>query len=283
MGVCMKKLKFDEERAFQWLKEQADFGPRPAGSEAHKKLQDYLSREISPVLDIFRPHVFTEKFWNKEVLCKNTGGLIRGRNSGSRILLGSHFDTRPLADSDSDLLNRKEPVPGANDGASGIAVLLELSRLFTIKRPRCDVEIVFFDAEDWSGLDGKEVSLGAYRYVEDNRNNLPDKVIIIDMVGGKNLELDMDLHCFISEGSKKLTLELLRTGISYKYPAYKLTKPGVIKYIVCDHIPFIFKGIPSTILIDIDYPQWHTVSDTIENCSPFSLKQVGDVLYEYLK
>lgn len=279
----MKPLKFDEERAFQFIKEQVAFGPRPAGSTAHEKIQLYLSDKLSQLVDEFNPHIFEENFFNKPCICKNIRGTIHGKNRKSRILIGSHYDTRPYADEDSDPANHKKPVLGANDGASGIAVLLELARMFNIKRPKCDVEIVFFDAEDWCRIDGKEVSLGAYRYVEDNPDKLPDKVIIIDMVGGKNMELDVDLHCFIHKNCEELTLKLFCLGRNLKYPAYNFTKPDTYKYIVCDHIPFILKRIPATILIDIDYPPWHTVSDTPENCDPFSLKQAGDVLYEYLR
>ena len=200
----MNKLNFDENRAFHLLKEQMSFGPRFVGTETHKKFQDYLAEKLSPLVNEFHPHIFREKFWNKEVTCKNIGGLIYGRNRTERILLGSHFDTRPFADNDPEPQNWKKPVPGANDGASGIAVMLELARLFSVNPPEFDVEMVFFDAEDWNNIDGKEVSLGAHCYVRDNINNLPDRVIIVDMVGGKNLQLDIDLHCFLSDSSKKI-------------------------------------------------------------------------------
>ncbi|OQA16869.1 MAG: Peptidase family M28 [bacterium ADurb.Bin363] len=279
----MPELSFDENRAFHLLKEHFAFGPRPVGSRAHEEYQTYLCDKLSPLVDAFHPHIFKEAFFNKECICKNIAGTIYGRNKRRRILIGSHYDTRLYADEDRDPLNRTKPVPGANDGASGIAVLFELARIFNIKKPRFNLEIVFFDAEDWGHIDGKDVSLGARRYVKDNIDNLPDKVIIIDMVGGKNLELDVDLHCFIHKSSEELTLHLFRLGRSFKYPAYNFTKPNAIKYIACDHIPFIFKRIPTTILIDIDYLPWHTLEDTVENCDPYSLKQVGDVLYEYLR
>jgi Zn-dependent M28 family amino/carboxypeptidase len=170
-------------------------------------------------------------------------------------------------------------VPGANDGGSGVALLAELALELAARRDRPTVDVVFFDAEDWHEIDGKEVSLGARRFAADLAPaDRPDVVLIVDMVAGRDLVLDVDLSCQDHPPSYDLTLLLFQLGRGLGLPAFSMKKPQPYKWIGCDHTPFREAGIPSAILIDIDYPPWHTTADVPEACAPESLAQIGRVL-----
>jgi glutaminyl-peptide cyclotransferase len=271
----------DGGRAFGRIVAQHELGPRFAGSLGHARAHELLSGWLASA-DERKDHLFDAEFFGKSVACKNLWGRFRGNEPG-RILLGTHFDTRPWADRDGDPARQKLPVPGANDGGSGVALLAELATLLESRRDRPTVDIVFFDAEDWHDIDGHEVSLGARRFVGDlDPRDRPDAVVIVDMVGGKNLTLDIDVTCQDHDPSYALTLSLFQLGRVLELPAFSLKKPQPYKWIACDHSPFSAAGIPSAILIDIDYPEWHTTEDLPDRCDPDSLAQVGRLLEAFL-
>jgi glutaminyl-peptide cyclotransferase len=271
----------DVERAWEYLLAQSALGPRHAGSPGHAAAQQLLFGWLTNA-DWRREHAFEGTYFGKPVTCKNLWGHYAGDEPG-RILLGSHFDTRPWADNDPDVARRQDPVPGANDGASGIALLAAMDGFLRDNRARRSVDLVFFDAEDWHDIDGHSVSEGSKRFVADlAKEDRPDEVIIVDMVAGSSLMLDADVTCQDHEPSYALTLKLFQLGNSLGLPAFTLKKPSPYKWIGCDHTPFMAAGIASAILIDIDYPPWHTVDDLPEHCSRHSLAQVARVLEAYI-
>ncbi len=165
--------------------------------------------------------------------------------------------------------------------ASGTALLCELTELLKHNRQRPTIDIVCFDAEDWHDIDGKEVSLGARRFVEDlEANEKPDAVLVVDMVAGKNLMLDVDVNCQQHDLSYDFTLNIFRLGRALGLPCFALAKSHPYKWVGCDHTPFMSAGMPSAILIDLDYPPWHTTQDSLEQCDPGSLAQIGRFLCE---
>jgi len=187
--------------------------------------------------------------------------------------LGAHYDSRQLADQDPEITNQRLPVPGANDGASGVAVLLELARILP---PALDQEIwiVFFDAEDQGNIPGWDWILGSKAFVQ-SLQTYPDDVVIIDMVGDENLNLYLEKNSN-SDLSNKIWGIAASLGYESNFiPEYKYR-------ILDDHLPFIEKGISAVDIIDFDYPYWHTASDTSDKTSSKSLKIVGDTLYSWL-
>lgn len=271
----------DPARAFQRIEEQHALGPRWAGAPGHAKAQGLLADWLR-IADTYREHCFEQRFFGEPVACRNLWGRFEGEMPG-RLLLGSHFDTRPWADHDPDPKHHRHPVPGANDGGSGVALLAELAPELLRRRQRPTVDLVFFDAEDWHEIDGKEVSLGARRFVSHLQpEDTPDRVIILDMIGGKDLMLDVDVNCQQHHPSYAFTLELFQLGRSLGLPAFAMNKLHPYKWIVCDHMPFMLAGIASALLIDIDYPPWHTVADLPEHCDPDSLAQMARLLDSYL-
>ena len=207
----------DPERAFGRILEQHALGPRFVGNAGHAAAQKLLASWLGGA-DAYREHIFTECFFGTTVTCKNLWARFDGDRPG-RVLLGTHYDTRPWADRDAEEARRRDPVPGANDGGSGVAVLAELAAELEERRDRPTVDIVFFDAEDWHEIDGKEVSLGARAFVAHLlASDVPDGVIIVDMVGGKNLMLDVDVNCQDHDPSYRLTLSLFQLGHALGLP-----------------------------------------------------------------
>jgi hypothetical protein len=271
----------DPLRAWRRLEQQHALGPRHVGSPGHAQAQRLLTSWLGKA-DYFREHAFEAAFFGREVTCRTLWGRFNGTSPG-RLLLGSHYDTRPWADRDPDPARRQEPVPGANDGASGVALLAELATELATRRDRPTVDIVLFDAEDWHEIDGHEVSLGARRFVEEMEGvDRPDAAIIVDMIAGRDLKLDVDVNCQDHPPSYDLTLSLFRLGHQLGLPAFDLQKEHPYKWIGCDHSPFAAMDIPSAILIDIDYPPWHTVADVPEACAPESMAQIARLLEAYV-
>ena len=262
--------EFDGQNAFKQVANQVSLGPRYPGSEGHQKVQEYIKEELERfgwMVDIQL----------KDVSGKNVNNIIAYRqnvdlNEPSWIILGAHYDTRLVSERDLDPDQQSEPGIGANDGASGVAVLLELARVLP-KLQNSDVWLVFFDAEDNGRIPGWDWVMGSTVFVESLTTH-PDKVVIVDMVG------DKDQDIYIEKSSDPdLTAEIWNVasglGISTFLPEPK-------HQILDDHTPFLMAGIPAIDIIDFNYPHWHTTQDTLDKISAQSLKNVGDVLFFWL-
>jgi Zn-dependent M28 family amino/carboxypeptidase len=199
--------------------------------------------------------------------------VIAHKGSGSpEFLLGAHYDSRMRADRDLDPSRRSQPVPGANDGASGVAVLLELARVLPEELAQ-RAWIVFFDGEDNGDLPGWDWILGSRAFVAETKI-APQVVIILDMVG------DADLNIYIERASdpgRVAAIWASASALGYSQEFLPLPKYQMID----DHLPFVKRGIPSVLIIDFDYPYWHTTADTADKVSPESLQIVGRTLLNW--
>jgi Zn-dependent M28 family amino/carboxypeptidase len=190
-------------------------------------------------------------------------------------LLGAHFDTRPAADRDPTPYHRAKWIAGANDGASGVAVLLELARVLNPNYLPYNVQLAFFDAEDRGQLAGWPFSVGA-RYAARRLTVPPAAVVIVDMVGDANQTLYLE-----RTSTPALAAEIWAVANSLGYRAHFIPQP---KYaIIDDHLPFAERGLPAANLIDFDYPAWHTTADTVDKVSAASLERVGRTLEAWLQ
>ena len=191
----------------------------------------------------------------------------------------AHWDTRPKADQDTEDDNREKPILGANDGASGVAVLLELARIFQLKPPPYPIDIVLFDAEDMGRRSYSDEFLQGSRYFAKNKafDYRPNAAIVLDMVG------DADLQIFIEQNSQTYAPDLVN---SVWTKAEELSQTEFIREVrhavTDDHLPLLQSGIPAIDIIDYDYPYWHTIEDTPDKCSPESLEKVARVLLAYI-
>jgi glutaminyl-peptide cyclotransferase len=267
VSTAISRQKFDGERAYQDVMAQVSFGPRIPGSPAHTKAVDYIQEELTGagwIVDIQDVTKMDQPVRN----------IVGKRGVGKPwIILGAHYDSRLQADKDPDPALRSQPVPGANDGASGVSVLLELARVLPQDLPG-QVWLVFFDAEDNGNLPGWEWILGSQAFVESLQAK-PDTAIIIDMIG------DTDLNIYQEKNSDPaLTSSVWETARTLGYDKYFI--PELKHAILDDHIPFMRAGIPAIDIIDIEYAHWHTTQDTTDKVSAKSLQIIGDTLYTWL-
>jgi len=265
--------QFDADRAFAALRTQCDFGPRPVGSAAHDKLGAYLVAELRKSADSVTTQDFEHTRAGRTYSLSNVVARF-GSPAETGILLCAHWDTRPTADQEIEQRDRRKPILGANDGASGVAVLLELARMFRERRPAVPVTIVLFDGEDF-GPTSKDMFLGSRYFARQLKDKSGFRYgILLDMIGDKELAIHREGS---SQAHAKWVVDKVWSA------AGKLGHGGVFidgqKYsIVDDHVPLNEKGIPCIDVIDFDYAYWHTLRDTVDKCSPESLKIVGETV-----
>ncbi len=270
---------FNAKRAFAYLEKQCEFGPRVPGTTAHQETGVYLFAELEKYADevVFQPFEFRDQ--DKTIQMNNI--LARfGEDSGGTMLLAAHWDTRPFADRDPSPANRDTPILGANDGASGVAVLLEIARVLKSKPPPIQVIIVLFDGEDY-GRTLSNMFLGSTYFAENMGRWEADFGILLDMVGDRTLELPMERYSW--NAARDLTEAVWQRAAELGLPAFQ-RRLGLA--IMDDHLPLIQSGVPTIDIIDFDYPYWHTVEDTPDKCSAESLEIVGrlvlDIIYSGL-
>jgi len=275
-----KAPTFDGDKAYQYLIRQCDFGPRVPGSQAHQRCLNFLTSELKKFDATVTPQPFRQKLPGFENPVTMTNIIASfGLQKAERILLCAHWDSRPWADQDPDSENRDKPIIGANDGASGVAVLLEVARNLQSAEPKYGVDIILFDGED-SGLPGQADSyaLGAQHFAKNKDFRYRPKFgILLDMIG------DGDLQIYQEENSVNYAPKIVKriwdraeelgSASFHASSGYQVTD---------DHLPLLNVGIPCVNLIDFDYEYWHTLADTPDKCSPESLAEVGRVILSLL-
>jgi glutaminyl-peptide cyclotransferase len=258
--------QFDGERAYEDVKQQISFGPRTTGSESQEKFLVWLG-------DSLEQAGWSPSFQQSEMMGHTIKNVFAHRGDAEpQILLLAHYDSRLVADNDPDRNNHLLPVPGANDGASGVAILLELSKV--IPEDSIPIGLVFFDAEDNGRIPGWDWILGSRAFVA-NLKYKPRAVVLVDMVGDSNLDIYMEMN-----SDPELNRQIWEVARALGYE--KSFIPEYKHRIIDDHVPFIEAGIPAIDIIDIDYPYWHTTLDTVDKVSPESLNQVGNTLLQWI-
>ena len=260
--------EFSGSRAFAYLEKQCEFGARFPGSTAHQETQAYLFAELEKFAQEVKLQPFEFRQKNQVLKMNNILARFGGDGSGT-ILLAAHWDTRPFADRDPNPANRDTPIIGANDGASGVAVLLEIARVLKSNPPPNPVIIVLFDGEDY----GKTVSdmfLGSRYFAQNMGSWSADFGILLDMVGDRDLELPMERYSWNAD--RQLTEAIWRRAEEMGLPAFQRRVGAAV---MDDHLQLIEAGVPTVNIIDFSYPYWHTIEDTPDKCSPNSLDIVG--------
>lgn len=258
--------RFDGERALKDVIAQVDFGPRIPDSDAHAEVIKYIQSELAAA------------GWESSVKEQQFGGQTAFNILATRseekpiILLGAHYDSRLHADNDPDSGNHTVPVPAANDGASGVAVLLELAR--TLPTDSTPTALLFIDIEDNGRIPGWDWILGSRAFAA-SLSDLPKAFVLVDMIGDKDLNIYMEKN-----SDPGLTRQIWDTAKTLGYASAFIPEE---KYrVIDDHVPFIEKGIRSVDIIDLDYRYWHTVQDTPDKVSAESLQKVGDTLLAWI-
>ncbi|NYI50646.1 M20 family metallopeptidase [Macellibacteroides fermentans] len=283
---------FDADSAWVFVENQVKFGPRVPNSEAHVACGNYLTSELKRFgAQVYEQEATLTAYNGTQLKAKNIIGSYNPENS-KRVLLFAHWDSRPYADHDKDPANHKKPIDGADDGASGVGVLLEMARQFSIKSPAIGIDIIFFDAEDYGTpefvKEYKENTwcLGAQFWAKNPhvKGYKADFGILLDMVGAKNASF------FKEATSMRYAPQIVElvwsTARDLGYGKFFINAEGGA--ITDDHQYVILgRNIPC---IDIIYtdpesdngfgPHWHTQNDTMDNIDRETLKAVGQTVLQ---
>ncbi|MEW6014274.1 MAG: M28 family peptidase [Candidatus Zixiibacteriota bacterium] len=273
---------FDGERAMSYLVAQVEFGPRVPGSASAARCREYIAgfcRNLGAEVDTMQ-FIHADKHTGKNIEMVNLIARFSGAAgpSGERILLAAHYDCRPRAELDPDSSKQNLPIDGANDGASGVAVLMELANLFAAQKPRLNVDLAFLDGEDF-GMSGdlSDYFLGAK---EMTRRGIKDKyrcAVVVDMVGDRDLRVYREN--FSEQYFPKLNDIIWKTARDIGETTFSDT---VGYFVHDDHLSFMTVGLPSVVVIDFAYQYWHTSYDTPDKCSAASLASVGRVMTHFI-
>ncbi len=267
----VEEVSFDAQRALADVAAQLAFGPRYPGAPGHAQVQTYIQTQLAA----WGWTVETQPFTYQAVPVMNIIGRAPGPAGRPIVLLGAHYDTRARSEQSPGL--EATPTPGAVDGASGVAILLELARTLDAAALEHEVWLLFFDAEDngSGGLPGWDWIVGS-TYLADNLTVTPEAMVLVDMVGDADQQLYYEGH---SDPDLQAELWSLAAGLgfgNYFIPTMRHT-------MIDDHLPFARRGIPAVDIIDFDYVYWHTVDDTLDKVGLDSLWRVGHVLETWLE
>ncbi len=276
-----KQYLFDQEKAWAHLMWQCDLGPRPPETDAHIKCRDRLKEEMTKYCDNVRFQEFTHTWSStgKLVTMWNVVGDQNWANAKVRVILMAHWDTRPTSDQESDPALKKLPIIGANDGASEVAVLLELMRVLKERNnPDVGVMYVLDDGEDL-GPGDDEMYLGAIAFGQNLPALKPDYGILLDMVGTQDVRIAVETESY------KLVKPLVQGFYTFANAnGFGKTFPGEFGTAVLDDHQSVNKaGVPMMDLIDFEHlDHWHNQTDIPKYCSADSLGKVGRMMEAWL-
>lgn len=279
---------FSADSAYRYVETQVEFGPRVPNTDAHRNAGDWLVGELKRHgAEVIEQKMRLKAFDGTVLDSRNILGRYNPE-AGERLLLLAHWDCRPWADEDPDEGKRRQPVDGANDGASGVGVLLEIARQLQIEAPKKGVDILFVDAEDW-GAEGDDESwaLGAKYFAEHPpvKGYSATEGILLDMVGGENARFHREY--FSERSAPGLNSSVWSLANELGYGDRFVNQMGGA--ITDDHIEMIEAGIPTIDIIEYNRsgggfnPRWHTTSDTMEGISKGTLGVVGETVMAYLR
>lgn len=273
-------------RAFGYLKQICELGPRPAGSEANTKQRQFVAEHFRKLGAVVKEQPFNARdpLSGEPVKMVNLiGSWFPDRKE--RILITAHYDTRPHPDREPDPRRRNDPFLGANDGASGVALMMEIAHHLKELPTEWGVDLVLLDGEELvydrvgEYFLGSKVFARAYRSARRSGKQKWSYAggILLDMVGGKSLDLPREPYS--QQFAGRLLGEVWEVAHQLGEKAFR-DAPG--QAVLDDHLALNDGGIPTIDIIDFSYPQWHTASDTPEHCDPASLESVGRVITAWL-
>jgi hypothetical protein len=276
--------EFDGQRAFGYLEQQVRFGPRIPGTAAHDSTGDWILARLRERADTVVVQEFTHR--------TKDGHTLRLRNflarfhpaAAERVLFLAHWDTRPRSDRAANLADQRRPVPGADDGASGVAVLLGVADALKAKPPAQGggVDLLFVDGEDYGDFDADQhdVLIGSQYFAAHQPPGYPPLfAVLFDMVADKDLQIYQEQNSLAY--APEVVDRVWRTARELGYGNVFI--PQVRHSLIDDHVALQKTGIHAIDVVDFDYPYWHTPEDTLDKVSAASLQIVGDVAVAVLR
>ena len=278
-------LPFDPEQSMKYLKEICDIGTRISGSEGIVKQRVLIKKHF----EALGAKVLEQEF---KAIQKSTGRPTPMVNmvitwhptARERVILCSHFDTRPFADQETDPKKRKGTFISANDGASGVALLMEMGR--HMKKLNCNigVDFVFFDGEEFVFDPDDEYFFGSKYFAREARKNTQTikyrSAVLLDMVAGKDAKFPIEQNSWWKAGA--VVREVWSAANELKIESFKLNEFSRVA-VDDDHTALNNGGIPAIDIIDFDYKHWHKLSDTPEQCSGETMAGVAKVLGSWIQ
>lgn len=278
VGGCRKERpprEFDGQTAFGYIEKQVGFGPRIPGTKAHQQMATWLDSLLRR-----RADTVVVQSWNHVTV---NGDTLQLRNflarfnpsAQKRILFLAHWDSRPRADSPLSRDSTK-PVLGANDGGSGVALLLGVADVLKRTPPAIGVDLLFVDGEDYGDFTKApaDVLIGSRYYgAHQVAGPKPLYAVLFDLIADKDLQIYQEGNSLV--GAPEVVELVWDTAKDWGYGGYFIASPR--HTLIDDHLELQKAGIRAIDVVDFDYPAWHTQYDTIDKVSPASLQVVGDV------
>lgn len=288
--ACSPRARAEQEfagaQAMSYVENQMAFGPRVPNSEGHRRTGDWILERLRMTADSVWEQPFLHVTEDGDTLrLRNLCGKFRPEQA-ERVLYVAHWDTRPRADRSANLGAQRLPVPGANDGASGVAVLLAIADALALLPPVYGVDLLFVDGEDYGDFGvADDVLLGSRYYAKHLEPEVPNPLfaVVWDMVGDSDLTIYQEYNSL--RGAPEVVQRVWAQAEELGYERIFRQERG--RMITDDHVPLLDVGIRAIDVIDLDYGPnngyWHTLEDTVDKLSVESLQVVGDVALALLR
>ncbi|MBP3958909.1 M28 family peptidase [Gemmata sp. G18] len=284
------EVKFDSERALKYLKQLCDIGPRISDTEGMKKQQELIEAHFKKL----GATVTRQEFKAKQQSQKNQNDFVNliiswHPDKAKRVLLTTHYDTRPIADQEANPKNWTKPFASANDGTSGVAFLMELGHHMKDLKSEYGVDFVLFDGEEFvfetnrfGGGDryfiGSEHFADEYLKAKDKRKYKYEAGVLFDLFAGKDAALKVELYSW--DAARPLVDQIWGVAKAVGAKSFKYEKGYEVQD---DHLALNRVGIPTVDVIDFDYPHWHKLTDTADKVSGTQLAEVSKVITTWLQ
>lgn len=281
-GAARPQTSFDGTAALGYAQQQMAFGPRIPNTPGHRHTGDWLLQMLRERADTVEVQEWVHVTTSGDSLhLRNFIARFRPDRT-DRVAYLAHWDTRTHADQSPNMGDRRLPVPGANDGASGVALLLGVADVLHREPPRVGVDLVFVDGEDYGEWDAErhDVLLGSTRYAASlDKAHFPLYAVVWDMIGDRDLRIPKEPYSV--QGAPEVVERVWRVARELGYGRVFVDELGT--GLTDDHTPLLARGIHAIDVIDFTYPPWHTTEDTLDKLSAASLQTVGDVAVTLVK
>lgn len=283
-AAAARPQEFNADSAMSYVRQQLAFGSRAPGSPGWQKTGDWMVARLKATADVVVEQKWTHTLASGKPLPERNILARFKPEATRRVLYVTHWDTRPTADSDPDPANRDKPMPGANDGASGVALLMAVADALKKAPPAMGVDLLFVDGEDYGtfGPPDVDVLIGSTYFASHppSPGYKPEFGVLWDMIGDADLNIPQEMYSVQRE--PQVVQRVWGAAKDLGYDKYFL--PDVRTYpITDDHYPLLQAGLPVVDVIDLDYDAHHTTHDTIDRVSKHSLQVVGDVAMALLR
>ncbi|MGF1582743.1 MAG: M28 family peptidase [Gemmataceae bacterium] len=279
-------IRIDQKRVMKYLKSICDIGPRMSGTPGMVKQQELLQNHFQTLGASVGFQKFRVRQRSRKKKIEMANMIVSWHpKRRRRIIICAHYDTRPIADQEKDPRDWRKPFVSANDGGSGVALMMELGHHMRKLKLQVGVDFVFFDGEEYIfNPKSDKYFLGSQAFAKTWRDlkpaQKPDYIgaILLDMVGGKNAKFPAEGYSYYR--AKQLTVNIWNIARQQGCKAFQQT---VGDHVRDDHLALLNVGIPAIDIIDFSYPHWHKLSDTPANCSPEGMDQVARVLTVWMQ